>query len=125
MLKRLRIRKLILFLSGICLAGVLYGLIWQITGWGFPCIFNKVTHLQCPGCGISRMILCLLRFDFAGAFRYNQGIFLALPFMAVLFILFCKSYVQKGTLSLPRWGNILLWLLIVWLLIFAVIRNII
>ncbi len=125
MIRRLRIRKIILFLSSLFLIGVLYGLVWKITGWGFSCLFNELTHLQCPGCGITRMFFCLLNFDFAGAFHYNQGVFLALPFLAVLFILLGKSYIQSGALVLPKWGNVLSWILVVGLLVFGVARNII
>ena len=123
MQKKLRVRKLVLFLSFLCLAGILYIFVWHLTGWGLPCVFKELMHLQCPGCGVTRMFFSLLKFDLAEAFRYNKGILLALPFLAVLFVLLCKSYIKNGTLSLPKWANILLWIIIIWLFIFGFVRN--
>ena len=35
-----------------------------------------ILGLPCPACGMTRAAFSLLRLDFAGAFRYNPGIFL-------------------------------------------------
>lgn len=123
MTRRLRRQKLLLFLIGFCLIGGVYGIVWKVTGIGFPCVFYEITHLQCPGCGVTRMISCLLQFDFVGAFRYNSGIFMALPFLAVLFLLLCRRYVQQGRLLLSKKENILVWGIIIWLLLFGIGRN--
>lgn len=51
-----------------------------------PCIFNKVTGLKCPGCGITHMMLAIARFDFKTAFLENPLLFIALPVMLGIYI---------------------------------------
>ena len=38
---------------------------------GIPCLFNKITNLYCPGCGITRAIFALLNLDINLAVRNN------------------------------------------------------
>lgn len=49
-----------------------------------PCLFHMVTGLQCPGCGATRAVYHLLHGDVAGAFRFNQLLFVLMPFLAVV-----------------------------------------
>ena len=60
-------------LSLLFIVGVLF---IQKTKFYFPCLFQKLTNFYCPGCGITRMILSILKFDFYQAFRYNPLVFL-------------------------------------------------
>ena len=69
---RLLILKIYAWVLGI---GGSYYLWLRLTGLGIPCAFHEVTGLSCPGCGVSRMCLSLLRLDFASAFRFNPCIF--------------------------------------------------
>ena len=56
------------------------------TGRGIPCLFHRITGLQCPGCGVSRLCLALLRGDLAGAWRANAYLLCILPLLAVLLV---------------------------------------
>ena len=47
-----------------------------------PCPFHYITCLYCPGCGSSRALCCLARFDIAGAWSYNKLLVLSLPYLA-------------------------------------------
>jgi hypothetical protein len=51
------------------------GLMTLILGWGrvqwFPCPFLQVTHLPCPGCGLTRACLMLLRGNWSGAMHMH------------------------------------------------------
>ena len=67
-------------------AGILYFVFISVTKIGISCPFYLFTGLQCPGCGITRMILSLLRADFAGAFRHHPVLLLTSPI--ILFIIF-------------------------------------
>ncbi len=62
------------------LAVVLVYVMFHITGIGCPVRF--VTGISCPGCGMTRAWLSLLRLDLAGAFYYHP-LFL-LPAIAVI-----------------------------------------
>lgn len=39
--------------------------------FGITCPIRYLTGISCAGCGMSRAWMCLLRLDFAGAFRYH------------------------------------------------------
>ncbi len=58
--------------------GLGYALLVMATGFSIPCFYRSVSGMLCPGCGVSRMFLAMLRLDFAEAFRQNAAIFLLL-----------------------------------------------
>ena len=66
--------------------GLLYALWLLLSGPGIPCPFRKITGWLCPGCGITTLILCLIRLDFAGAFAANPFLFVTGPFLAAGFL---------------------------------------
>lgn len=53
------------------------------------CPIKLLIGLPCPGCGMTRAILCLLKLDIKGSFRYN-ALWLILLFIVVVAIL--KKY---------------------------------
>lgn len=112
--------KSILILLGI---GMLYAFFTTVTGFRIPCIINRITGFYCPGCGVTRMCLSLLRFDFALAFRCNQLLFLSLPLLAGIIVRLLYRYIRYGTAKAEPWINCLLVLLIICFLVFGVIRN--
>lgn len=61
----------------------IFGLVYLL---GVPCVFHSVTGLQCPGCGVTHMILALLRLDFSAAWGHNPYIMVAGPILAVAVI---------------------------------------
>ena len=105
-------------------AGILYFVFTTVTKIGIPCPFHLITGFQCPGCGISRMLISLARLDFVSAFQHNPFILLTSPIL--LFIIFYSDYlyIRKGDSSLGKW-NILLVAELAGLLVFGVLRNII
>lgn len=103
-------------------AGVLY-LIWiKATGWMIPCIFRRVTGLKCPGCGVTHMLLELLRLDFTGARTQNAFLFYTLPLLAAE-IIYARVMASKRK-QLPRWNEVLLLIYCAALIVFGILRNI-
>jgi hypothetical protein len=47
-----------------------------------PCLFHKLTGLNCPGCGATRAVHAMLHLDFATAVRDNALLVCALPLLA-------------------------------------------
>ena len=115
-----RYYKLILFFGLL----VMY-YIFILNNITIPCLFNKITNLYCPGCGVTRMIISLLKLDFYQAFRYNQLIFIFLPFIFFLLMDFLIKWPkgQNNYIYLKINNKIWIGLLII-TLIFGILRNI-
>ncbi len=118
-----RLRKLLLGFGVLLLGGIGYAVLCRVTGLGIPCVFHLLTGLKCPGCGISRMCLCLLQGDFVGAWNSNPVILCMLPAGAAMVADYSLRYVKLGTCRPSVWVEVVTWILIVVLLIFAVLRN--
>lgn len=101
----------------------MYAFFVNVVHWSIPCPIFLVTHLYCPGCGVTRMCSALLQLDFGAAARYNLGLMLVAPAIAAIFVPQLISYLRTGDSTLKRWQNFLLWGVICWLLLFAVLRN--
>ena len=63
---------------------LLYIAFMTITGIGCP--IRWFTGISCPGCGMSRAFISLLRLDFAAAFRYHPMIYPLLIFIPYYFL---------------------------------------
>ncbi|MBQ9625524.1 MAG: DUF2752 domain-containing protein [Clostridia bacterium] len=92
--------------------GILYFIFFIKFEIGFPCVFYKITHLYCPGCGMTRSIVSLIKFNFYQAVRYNMLIVLAIP-VGILLIIY------KG--KIPDRVYIILLVIVI---IFGIMRNI-
>lgn len=90
-----------------------------------PCVFNEITGLYCPGCGLTRMLKSMLKLDFYQAFRYNPLMFIFFPFIIYMIIdyIYCFYKKKKSKFkTLPQWfWNILLIITI----LYWILRNII
>ena len=118
-----RARKLLLWAGLILGIGLAYALFCLWTGLAVPCPVRAVTGLLCPGCGVTRMCLALLRLDFPGAWAANPGLLLLLPPLALLLGRLGLRYVKTGSTRLGRGENILIWSMVSAMLLYAVLRN--
>lgn len=87
------------FIIGILvlISGVLYlKVISPVFNIHIPCIFNKITGFDCPGCGITRASLALLDGNIYQAFRYNMLVFFLIPLYVVYAVLEKKRLMQQG-----------------------------
>lgn len=123
-MRRQRFIRTILSLFGVLVAGVLYGIFVDHTGYVIPCVFHLVTGLKCPGCGVTRMCIALMHLDVRTAFYSNQALFVLMPVLAVVFLKYIADYIKTGRWEMRRWQNGLLYVSIAILLVFAVIRNV-
>lgn len=118
-----RAKTVLLLFGGLIAAGVIYIIFYSLTGIGIPCVFHAVTGLKCPGCGISRMFISLLHFDFVSAFHYNAALLVLSPVFLILAITIIVKYIKTGTQKLSRGQSAVVIALIVLLILFAVLRN--
>ena len=105
------------------LAGAGYALFVRVTGVGIPCPFHALTGWYCPGCGISRLCLALLRLDFSAALQSNAAVFALLPVGLVVLSAWAVRYIRTGEQGLRRWQTVLIGGMIVVLLLFGLLRN--
>ena len=119
-----RLFRLFLWCGIACGAGLVYALFVRGTGFGIPCVFHTITGLDCPGCGVTRMCLSLLRLDFAAAYRYNAAILVLSPLGIAVAARQAWLYVKTGHPKLSKIEMGIISFLIVALLVFGVWRNI-
>lgn len=119
-----RLRTLCIKTGGLLGAGLFYAFICILAGHPLiPCLFHTVTGLYCPGCGVSRMCLSLLRLDFSSAFQANAALFLLLPPGVFMAAWMAVGYVRTGSTRLTRVQTCILYVMIGVLLVFGVMRN--
>lgn len=103
--------------------GFIYTIIYNLLGLGIPCPIHSVFHIYCGGCGVTRMFINLSQLRFYDAFSSNCVLFCMLPFALVFYIRHCYVYIRFGTVRLNRLEHILIWIAVIILLIFTVVRN--
>jgi hypothetical protein len=70
------------------------------------CMFAVLFHVPCPGCGMTRAALAMLRGDFAHAYTLHPLSIVLVPFVGAIAARQVASYVQTGNAwgaPLPRW----------------------
>ena len=119
-----RIIKVITVSASLVFVGCAYAFLNVNLDFSIPCIFKLITGLECPGCGVTRMCISLLKLDFKSAFQYNPVIFCMLPIGAVMFINGIRRYILCGVNKISKAENNLMILMIIVLVIYGIIRNI-
>lgn len=83
----------------------------------FPCVFNYIFGIPCPGCGMSHAFLSALRFDFIEAFSYHS-MFWSMPILYLYFLfdgkLFNKKSLDLSILILIGVGFLINWIANLW-----------
>ena len=109
--------------AGILLGiGFAYYLLIQFTPFHLFCLFQRITKLACPGCGITHFLVRLLHFDIPGAVQENVAVAgLILLWGPLLFIrvIWHPKWLQKN----GQFERILACICVVLLLLFGILRN--
>lgn len=119
-----RLRRVVAYAVLILAVGICYGVFVQRTGLAIPCLFHLMTGLRCPGCGVTRMCVALLHLDFKTAFYSNQALFLLLPVLGIVFFTYVADYVRNGKWNMNRVQSGIIYVCIVIMVAFGVLRNI-
>ena len=120
-----RIKKVCIVSAAVISGGCAYAAFYRITGIGIPCLFRLITGFKCPGCGVTRMLICLLQLDIGTAFRYNAVLLCMLPFLIVFFVYWLYRYIRYGKKNNTRPMEILCFVFVTILLAWGIVRNII
>ena len=108
----------------LAICGLLYYTLFSLTGLGLLCPLNLTTGLLCPFCGVSRMLISLLKFDFEAAFYYNGAIMILMPFWITVCMFYLYDYTKTGNKRFKKWMIITVYITLAIMLIFGILRNI-
>lgn len=122
-MKKNRIRRILIRDIIVAVILAIYGMIVSLTHWSIPCIVYQLTGLQCPGCGISRMLLAMLHGDFRAAFSFHPFLFVTWPFIVYLILRMDHRYMNDHGMTLKKADTILACFYIIALIIFTIWRN--
>ncbi len=122
--KRKRIRKVLQGAVGLIVFGGSYLIFFLTFGVGIPCIFYKLTGLQCPGCGMTRAAAALWKGNIAEAMDDNALCLTVLPALCLYLIYRVVRYINGGDDGFSVWEYILLILLLAVTAGYGVIRNV-
>ncbi len=107
------------------IVGGIYVVLIYATGFKIPCPIKFATGFDCPGCGISRVLLSYLRLDFKTAFFTNPVITVILPIMLGDYVYHKYHYVvHNDKKPFNNLENISMYVMIGALILYAVIKNI-
>ena len=102
----------------------MYVLVGNEIKFYIPCPIKYITGFYCPGCGITRMILSILKGDLYQAFRYNPLVFILMPFIIFYFLEIFISKIYNKESICKRIPDYVFYILIVILIVYGVFRNI-
>lgn len=114
-------RLFVLFLLMLLL--IIYLLVGEYFHIYLFCPIKKVLGLYCPGCGVTRMCLSILKGQFYQAFRYNPLVFVSLPFFCFYYLeyLYCLSKGKKTRFALLEPG---IWYVLIFVFfVYGILRN--
>lgn len=119
-----RLHKLLKTACILLIVGLAYGVFCLQTGVYVPCLFHRATGLLCPGCGVTGLCLSVMQLDFLTAYHCNPALFMALPVIGILILRLAYTYVTTGRSTTHGWQTYLAWGLVVYFLVWGVIRNV-
>lgn len=122
--REMRKRYVIRTWAEIAAIGGIYLLVILLTPLRIPCPIRFLTGFQCPGCGVTRMVLDLLKLDVRQAFRDNAFVLLILPVLVPWGIYRIKKYIEEDSPGYSIFELILLGILLAGAVLFGIIRNI-
>lgn len=105
------------------LLGGIYLFLFRKFGIGIPCILNKLTGFQCPGCGMTRAFSKIWEGDFYAAWNYNALSITILPVLCFYLIYRRYKEITAKDETLHKGEYILLVMIGSIMLIYTIIRN--
>ncbi len=95
-----------------------------VAGYGFPCVFRKLTGLYCPGCGGTRAVRFFLRGKLISSFICHPLV----PYMGIGGGLFMSSQslsrLTFGKIKGMKFRNIYVYLMAVIIVVQFIVKNV-
>lgn len=119
-----RLLKVVIKIVGLLVLLFVYYFLSRNFGFSIPCPIHYFTGYYCPGCGITRCLFSLIQLDFSKAFRYNQLVFILIPFFVFYygysFYIYIFNKEDKVLCKIPKYVWIILLIITI---LFGIIRN--
>ena len=103
---------------------LIYILVGEKIKFYIPCPIKSLTGFYCPGCGITRMILSILKGDLYQAFRYNPLVFILMPFIIFYFLEINISKLYNKKSICKKVPDYVFYIIIAVLVVYGILRNI-
>ncbi|MCR4830572.1 MAG: DUF2752 domain-containing protein [Pseudobutyrivibrio sp.] len=91
-----RLKQTIKGVAEIGVLFLLYILIFDLTGFGIPCVFRSITGLLCPGCGMTHALAATFHGNFSEAMHYNALSLTLFPILIIYLVIKLVQYVING-----------------------------
>ncbi len=92
-------------------------------GLAVPCIFNRITGFKCPGCGNTRAVMALIRFEFLKALNFNPVFPLEFFYIGWVYVISSINYMKGKRFSYQPPLKLMDITLLAVFLLWGVIRN--
>lgn len=120
-----RIKRVALLATLFIIIGIIYAVVVDLLKFGIPCVFNMLTGVKCPGCGITRSLISLLHFQIYDSLKYNALTFFIIAYISLVFINTSKVYIKSGTFYLNAGSEYISVIFLILFIIWGIVRNII
>lgn len=117
-IRKRTIRDMVLLL----IAGSIYYLVIIHTPFSLKCYLYELFHIKCPSCGVTRMCVSMIHFDFMHAFRYNPFICITFPY--VIYEIIYLLHLNESKKKQSKINRVILYIWLVLFIIFGILRNI-
>ena len=118
-----RAKTLAFILTTLLLVLLSYYFFVKFTSIRIPCMFHIITKLDCPGCGITRMLTQFLSFNFKAGIKFNYFLAFTMPIIIFIILYMCYAYLLNKKYS--KWFNIISTTYCISLIVWGIVRNII
>ncbi|MBC7696567.1 MAG: DUF2752 domain-containing protein [Burkholderiales bacterium] len=71
----------------------------------FPCFFKSHFGMECPGCGMQRSLIALLKGDLIGSLQYHAAL---IPFIITIIMLVVQLKIQR-----ENGGKLVMWAFVI------------
>lgn len=122
-MKKRAVHMGLIFLGLCILAAVM--IVLGLNGIGIPCVFYKITGIQCPGCGNTRAVLSLVRGDIKAAFEYNAFFLPEILYLLSIYVACTVRYIKGSGFSYYPKVRVIDIVAMVLFLAWGIIRNLI
>ncbi len=114
-------RKALTVYFWILIIGIAYAALIFFTEVQPRCTILELTGLECGACGVTRMLISMVKLDFAAAFSYNPVLFVLFWVWNIIGVLCIIDRVEL--VKNKRFLYTAMWISAAAILVFGVVRN--